>query len=117
MPPSSSYLTYAGPAGAADAEAQPQALREAQVRQQAQVVVGVGVPGAVDLQWTGGRAARGVAQIRRAHVVRALACVQRVAGVVREAYTRRVQPAARDDQQRRAARASGVCVAPLRGIS
>ena len=88
--------------GAADAEAQHHELPDAQVIHQAELVVGVRVPGPVDLERAGGLAAVGVAQIRRDHAVLALELLHRVEGVVREARDRRVQPAAGDDHQREA---------------
>jgi hypothetical protein len=47
--------------GAADAEAKHHELRDAQVIHQAEVVVGVGVPGTVDLERASGVATVGVA--------------------------------------------------------
>ena len=88
--------------GAADAEAQHHELRDAQVIHQAEVVVGVRVPGAVALQRAGGLAAVGVAQVRRDAAVLALELLHRVEGVVREARERGVQPATGDDHQREA---------------
>jgi hypothetical protein len=57
---------------AADAEAQHHELPDAQVVHQAKMVVGVGVPGPVDLERAGGLPAIGVAQIRRDDAVLAL---------------------------------------------
>jgi hypothetical protein len=66
---------------------------------QPDVIVGVGVPRPVDLEWAGGLAAIGVAQIRRDDMVPALELLQRVEGVVGKAGNRRVQPAAGDHQK------------------
>src|SRR5882724_5784468 len=86
--------------GAADAEAQHQELPDAQVIHQAELVVGVCVPGPVDLQRAGGLAGVGVAQVRRDAAVLALELLPGVEGVVLEGRERGVQPAARDDHQR-----------------
>jgi hypothetical protein len=88
--------------GAADAEAQHHELRDAQVIHEPEVVVGVGIPRAIDCERAGGLAAIGVAQIRRDHAMLALEFLHWVEGVVREARDRGVQPAAGDDQQREA---------------
>ena len=69
---------------------------------QAELVVGIGVPGPVHLQRPRGLAALGVAQIGRDHAELALELVERVERVGREARDRGVQPAAGDDQQREA---------------
>src|SRR3979490_1568915 len=66
------------------------------------MVVSVSVPWAVDRERTGGLAAIGVAQVGRDDAVLALELVERVEGVGREARDGRVQPAAGDDQQRKA---------------
>ena len=66
------------------------------------MVVGVGVPGPVDLQRASGLAAVGVAEVRREAAVLVLELLQGVEGVGREARDRGVQPAAGDDHQREA---------------
>ena len=64
--------------GAADAEAHHHELVDAEVIHQAELVVGVGVPGPVDLERAGGLAAVGVAQVRRDAAVLALELLDRV---------------------------------------
>ena len=66
--------------GAADAEAQHQELPDAQVIHQAELVVGVCVPGPVDLERAGGLAAVGVAQVCRDTAVLVLELLDRVDG-------------------------------------
>ena len=62
---------------AADAEAQHHEFPDAQVIHQPELVVGVGVPGPVDLERAGGLAAVGVAQVRRDAAVLALELLHR----------------------------------------
>src|SRR6266852_2351616 len=69
---------------------------------QADMIVGIGVPGPVHFQRPRGLAALGVAQIGRDHAELALELVERVERVGREARDRGVQPATGDDQQREA---------------
>src|SRR5882724_4809245 len=84
--------------GAADAEAQHQELPDAQVIHQAELVVGVRVPGPVDLQRAGGLAAVGVAQVHRDAAVLVLELLDRVERrVTGEEGDGRVQPTAGDE--------------------
>ena len=63
---------------AADAEAHHHELVDAQVIHQAELVVGVRVPGPVDLERAGGLAAVGVAQVHRDAAVLVLELLDRV---------------------------------------
>src|SRR5581483_7990850 len=49
--------------GAANAEAQHHEFLDAEVIHQAEVIIGIGIPGTVDLEGAGGLAAVGVAQV------------------------------------------------------
>ena len=69
--------------GAADAEAHHHELVDAQVIHQTELVVGVGVPGPVDLERAGGLAAVGIAQVRRDAAVLSLELLDRVEGTPR----------------------------------
>jgi hypothetical protein len=66
------------------------------------MVVSIGVPRPVDLKRTGGLATLGVAQIGRDYTKLALELVEWVERVRSERCDRRVEPAARDHQQREA---------------
>ena len=90
--------------GAADAEAHHHELVDAEMIHQAELVVGVGIPGPVDLERARGLSGIGVAQVGGDAAVLALEFLE---GVERrigagEARNRRVQSAARDQQQRKA---------------
>src|SRR5271170_8267679 len=67
---------------------------------QADMVVGIGVPGPVDRKRAGGLATLGVAQIGRDNAKLPLELVEWVERVRREPRDRRVEPAAGDHQQR-----------------
>src|SRR5262245_50438898 len=69
---------------------------------QADMVVGIGVPRPVDLKGPRGLATLGVAHIGRDHTKLALELVEWVERMGREPRDRRVEPAAGDDQQRKA---------------
>ena len=84
------------------AEAQHHELADAQMVDQADVVVGVGVPWPVGLERARRLAAIGVAQIRCDDAIFVFELVKRIERMCGEAGNRRVQPAARDDQQRKA---------------
>jgi hypothetical protein len=80
--------------GAANAETHHHELLDAQVIHQAEMVIGVGVPRPVDLEWAGGLAAVGVTQVRRDAAVLALELHDRVerigqAGSSNSAHRRR----------------------------
>ena len=77
-------------------------LLDAQVVHQPEMVVGVGVPGPVDLDRAGRLAAVGVAQIGRDAAVLVGESLIGLKGWRCEARDGRIQPAARDDQQRKA---------------
>src|SRR5262249_47265780 len=87
---------------AANAEPHYHELVDAEVIQHAQVVVGVGIPGALGLERAGGVAASGVAQIGRNTVVLALELRDRIERPASEAGERRIQPSAGNEQQREA---------------
>src|SRR2546426_12244438 len=68
---------------------------------QAELVVGIGFPGPVDLDRAGGLATGGVAQVRRDAAVVLLELLDRIKGGRKRSY-RRVQSPAREQQQREA---------------
>src|SRR5216684_3682032 len=74
----------------------------AEVVHQADMVVSKGVPRPVRFERPGGLAALGVAQIGRDDAELPLELVERVERVGREARDRRIEPTARDHQQREA---------------
>jgi hypothetical protein len=89
-----------GDEGATDAKTHHQELRDAQVIHQAEVVVGVRVPGPVDLEWTGRLAAVGVAQVRRDAAVLVLELIDRVERrIPGEEADGRVQTPTGDEEQ------------------
>ena len=70
---------------------------------QAELVVRVGIPRPLDLERAGGLAPIGVAQVRRDAAILTLELLDRVERrTAGEEGNRRVQPAARDEQQREA---------------
>ena len=86
--------------GTANAEAEHHEFPDAEVIHQADMVVSIGVPGPVRFERARGLSVLGVAQIRRDNAELPLELVDGVEGVGREPRDRRVQPAARDHQQR-----------------
>src|SRR5262249_25892127 len=75
---------------------------DAKLIQHAQVIVGIGIPGAVDLERAGGVAAAGIAQVGRDAAVLTLEFRDRIEWSASEGGERRIQSAARNDQQRKA---------------
>ncbi len=69
--------------GATNAEAEDHELRNTQMIHQANVIIGVGVPGAIDLQRTGRLTGVGIAQVSRDAAVLALKLLHGVEGMCR----------------------------------
>src|SRR5262249_30259190 len=85
---------------AADAEAHYRELVDPQMIHQAELVVGIGFPWALDLDRAGGLAARSVAQVRRDAAILSLELLDRIKGrVAGKEGNGRVQPSARKQQQ------------------
>ena len=85
---------------AADAEAHHHELVDAQMVHQAELVIGVGIPRAVDLERAGGFAADGVPEIRHDAAVLALELVDRIERIAAlHGGDRRVQSATGNEQQ------------------
>src|SRR6185436_294122 len=89
--------------GAANAEAHHHELADAQVVREPDMVIGIRIPRRLDLERAGGLPAVGVAQVRRDAAVLSLELLDRVEGTAAcQAGDCRVQPAAGDEQQRKA---------------
>src|SRR5262245_63857273 len=79
------------------------------------MVVGVGIPRPVDLEWAGGLATIGVTQIRENAAVLALELLDRIERAGDQTGHPRVQRSAGDEQQRKAG--TGLVIADADGAS
>jgi len=86
---------------AANAETHHHELVDAQVIHETEMIVRVGIPRPVDLEWAGGLPVVGVAQVRRDAAVLALELRDRVKRITQRG-DRRVQSSAGDQEQREA---------------
>src|SRR5882672_12216025 len=79
------------------------------------MVVGVGIPRSVDLEWPGGLATIGVAQVRENAAVLALELLDRIERAGEQPRHPRVQRSAGDEQQREAG--TGFIITDANGTS